>query len=142
MILYISFDTTKLNHTALCGQAMKLNPSLSLDSIHRMHKRVAPREKKDISSREHDDVIAKCVPVLGFRVAFREGGVCKDTKVHPNGLKTVTKRNLRYAFIYKKVKPKEQEKTTVALKEFTRQFRRFEDYELEVKLCQRVSDLK
>jgi hypothetical protein len=84
---YIVMETNDVNHTALFTAAEKTG-TMTTDSFRRLYLTAGGRDK-DLGSREHDEVISRTVPILGFSVTYRE-------------LQNKTRKR-RFAIIYKRI---------------------------------------
>ena len=107
---YIVMETTNVNHTALYTAADKTG-ELATDSFKRLYSSPGGRYK-DLKSREHDEVISRAVPVLGFRVSFREVSNCRLRR--------------RFVVIYKRINSESMTQTETELQNFFKHFRRHE----------------
>ena len=112
---YIIMETNNVNHTALYSAVNKTDEFKS-ESFKRLYWSIpSPYGRKDLSSREHDEVIARAVPVLGFTASFREFVTKKSTR--------------RFVVISKRVDTNEADvmaKASIGLQTFYKQFRRHE----------------
>ena len=86
---YIKMRTDNVNHTALYKEAEKTGLLKETAFKALFYHKPSSRGPKDLTSREHDEVIYNCVQVLGFKCSFVE---------------VRTKKELtRYAIIYDRV---------------------------------------
>lgn len=123
---YIIIRVTNVNHTAIYQYVQNQNYRAT-DTFDRLFYEESHGYKKDLTSREHDEVICLGVRYMGLRVTFRE--------------KTSRRNNVRYAIIYNRYKTgTEDEKTTIsALRNFIRCYQRIPE-KLEVISSDKLPD--
>jgi hypothetical protein len=114
---YIKMRTDNVNHTALYKGAE--NTGLLKETAFKalFYHKPSSRGSKDLTSREHDEVISNCVPALGFKCSFVEVRTKKEST--------------RYAIIYDRVDNTEDaiKASTRKLNDFALHYRRTkEDY--------------
>lgn len=112
MYFYIKMRTDRINHTALFKNAEKKG-KFNAENFNRMFYSEPVRGGKNKSSREHDEVISRTLPVLGFSVIY-------DVVTFKK------KPDERHAIIYKKCNSITDNLSIIvkSFEDFARQYRR------------------
>ena len=115
LFMYIKMETDRIIHTVLYKVAEKtglLKTTLFRSIFLTGTSKHGP---KDLTSREHDEVISNCVPLLGFKCSFVE--------------ESIKKSSIRYVIIYQRIENTEEaiKECTKKLKHFALHYHRFED---------------
>lgn len=126
IIAYLVMETNDINHTALYKTG-EVKEGFKLDTFKRLFY-TSPGRGKDVTSREHDEIISGIIPLLGLHVFYRETHTKKNTR--------------RFAIIYKKIISTEAEinEAKREMEDFYRHYRRREGTNL-VLFANRVSDI-
>lgn len=128
--VYITMETSNVNHTSLYKSVCKMD-GFRGDTFKRMYLTPSVKYGKNKTSREHDEVISRCVPLLCFDKKFLE------TKTKKSGV-------ARHVVIYRKVLSTDeaaQRLVTSDLLTFFKRYRRKEG-EIVVKKCYNAKDFK